>query len=218
MQKTSQHNGKFQMIYPASLFRDQVRTVLWEYVREESCRCERESDFCATIKFYKSHKVPISLVTMWKISEIYPWKKPWHAWEKRVTFYEMPNMLDIRFCLFCELRQHLPRVGSGQPAGHGRPGQFARGGVLGCKRGAGGSRGRHVEGRGGGLGGSSGEKIGETAAKPGTPQLPRTIQRCCPNISRSLQMTFAWLTVCVLDNVAVQTPWEAEMYTIMGND
>ena len=104
------------------------------------------------------------------------------------------------------LRQHLPRVGSGQPAGHGRPGQFARGGVLGCKRGAGGSRGRHVEGRGGGLGGSSGEKIGETAAKPGTPQLPRTIQRCCPNISRSLQMTFAWLTVRVLDNVAVPTP------------
>ena len=116
------------------------------------------------------------------------------------------------------LRQHLPRVGSGQPAGHGRPGQFARGGVLGCKRGAGGSRGRHVEGRGGGLGGSSGEKIGETAAKPGTPQLPRTIQRCCPNISRSLQMTFAWLTVRVLGNVAVQTPWEDEMFTIMGND
>ena len=39
---------------------------------------------------------------MWEISEIYPWKKPWHAWEKRVTFHEMPNMLDIRFCLFCK--------------------------------------------------------------------------------------------------------------------
>ena len=68
------------------------------------------------------------------------------------------------------------------------------------------------------LRGGVGEKIGETAAKPGTPQLPRTIQRCCPNISRSLQMTFAWLTVRVLDNVAVQTPWEAERYTIIGND
>ena len=68
------------------------------------------------------------------------------------------------------------------------------------------------------LRGGVGEKIGETAAKPGTPQLPRTIQRCCPNISRSLQITFAWLTVRVLDNVAVQTPWEAERYTIIGND